>query len=154
MGLGSTLVSPPGVVVSGAVGVSDAGVLGLCGEGDAGLRGAGWSLITWPMVVPLPLPPMVVPLAHSKPVMSIMASRKAPSAPPTMALQRRGASRRKRSPIRGPRSVLSVGCSSRSGASAASGWERVVLGPCRELGDGGGVWWASERADGVSAAFQ
>lgn len=93
-GLCSTLVPPSGIlvlVVSGAsvvsVGVSDVGTVEL---GDAGgtveFRGPDGAT-TLPMVVPLPLPPTVSPLAPSKPVMSIMASTKEPTAPRTTAPQ-------------------------------------------------------------------
>jgi hypothetical protein len=93
--LGSTPTPSSGVVVlvAGAVGawvgVWDDGALGLGGEGGAGgSRGPDGLSIICPMVVPLPLPPTVSPLTHSKLVMKTRATRKAPSAPITTALQR------------------------------------------------------------------
>jgi hypothetical protein len=151
VGLGSTLASLSGAVVlltgvggvsvGVAVGISDAGALGLRGKGGAvGFRGPGWSLMTCPIVVPLPLPPMVSPLAHSNPVMSIMASRKAPSAPNPTAPQRSEVNCRKRSSDCG----LSVSCSLLSGPCAAAGEGRSVLDPSPELGNRR-VRWARER---------
>lgn len=86
-----TLALPSGLVVPGAVvvavGVSDGGLLELLGAGGpAGVRGPGGE-ITCPMVVPS-LPATVSPLAHSKPVTTIMASTKEPTAPTTTAPQR------------------------------------------------------------------
>ena len=84
-----------GVSVGVGVGVDDVGAPGL-GGGVAGVGEPGWSLITRPMVVPLPLLPTVWPLAHSNPVMTAMASRKAPSDPTITAPQRSATNRLER----------------------------------------------------------
>src|SRR5918997_5472348 len=134
LGLSSTSASSSGVVVlvgSGAsvvsVGASDVGTAGLFDTGGiAGLRGPGWSVTTRPMVVPLPLPPTVPPLAHSKPVMTIMASRKAPSAPTAIAPHRSVANRRDRSGGCDSRTP-SVRCPLPSGALTTGEWTRSIL---------------------------
>ncbi len=95
-----------GVLVAGgsedSVGVS-AGVSDVdpAGPGEAGgavgLCGPDRSSTTCPIVVPLPLPPTVPPLAHSKPVIAIMASTKPPKAPTATTPQLNLDNRRARS---------------------------------------------------------
>lgn len=138
-GLGATPLPSSGdvVLVSGplgvSVGISDAGEPGLCGERGVlwdSRSQAGWSLYS--RGGSLAVTPTVSPLTHSKLVIRLIGSRKTPSAATTTAPQRSVANRRERFPGCEPWSVLSVSCTSLSGAFAAAAGS---AGPSRPFGN-------------------